>query len=46
MKKMNKEIGAITFSKDFNDQLRIPFGDLDRAFKRATGKSTSPLEWD
>lgn len=46
MERMIKHLGEITVSRDSDGITRIPYSDLNYAFKKAIGKRTSPEEWD
>ncbi len=44
--KMIKHLGAITISRDLDGKTRVPFSDLNYAFRKATGQRTNPEMWD
>jgi hypothetical protein len=46
LKKMDEYLRGITVSKDVDGKIRVPFGDLNYAYRKATGQKTHPEEWD
>jgi hypothetical protein len=45
-KKMSEHLTGITVSKNYDGKIRIPYSDLNYAYKKASGLKTNPEEWD
>lgn len=44
--RMKEHMTGITVSKDYDGNIRIPYSDLNYAFRKATGQKTNPEMWD
>lgn len=44
--RMREHMTGITVSKDYEGNIRVPYSDLNYAFRKATGQKTNPEMWD